>query len=119
LASSAPLHILANCNLPLNRALYANILEIVVINIFSVILIILGSLLGLSNWFAFIKSVIENGNTSFVPFLGGILFSLGIFLSPNISFSIFWWLGLVIDFTFLPMIVIYLYQKFGPESKSI
>ena len=83
------------------------------------ILIILGSLIGLSNWVSAITALGNKGNTSFVLFIGGVLCGLGFIINPSLSISYFWWVGIIIDFTFLPMITLYIFQKLKHKSNGI
>ena len=79
-------------------------------------LIVLGSIMGLLNWASGVTALVKRNNTSFIPFLGGLLCMLGIYLYSGTLFKSFWWVALVIDFTLVPAIFISGYQSIKHEK---
>ncbi|WP_413664609.1 hypothetical protein ACG1BZ_04820 [Microbulbifer sp. CNSA002] len=73
---------------------------------FALSLIIIGSVIGLSNWASGLSALIKKGSTSFSPYIGGIICLGGVYLHPTFHLSDYWWLALIVDFTLLPLMLV-------------
>ena len=64
--------------------------------IFIIALLIIGIFLTVFNFWAFYNLFSKEKNISWIPLLGGIFLSLGIYLL-NMKYSNFWWIAFFID----------------------
>lgn len=67
-----------------------------VINVIAVILIIVGSVIIAANWWNILRSYQERKFHSSVPFIGAMLFGLGIFFIPR--FRLYCWVPFILDY---------------------
>lgn len=65
--------------------------------------LILGGMISLGNWITLIGVIVTKRSSSFVPFVGGDLAAIGIFVLPISGLWKWAWIPLVADFQSLPI----------------
>ena len=81
-------------------------------------LIVIGTFFGIANWVAGVNAILKKESTSFIPFIGFFLVVGGIFLSGNKVLSPYWPVSLIIEFTTLPMLVLFIAQNLQTKNEK-
>ncbi|RBP47021.1 hypothetical protein [Arenicella xantha] len=69
--------------------------------------LVFGLICGLFNWLTFAYSVVMKKHTSFIPYIGAAFILVGMFLIGNNTMQNYWWLAFLIEFTTLPVLIIF------------
>ena len=68
------------------------------ITIASLLLVLIGGIIIIGNWFIVIMALCDGKGRSWIPLIGGTATSVGFYLSPLQFLNDFWWLGFIVDF---------------------
>jgi UDP-N-acetylmuramyl pentapeptide phosphotransferase/UDP-N-acetylglucosamine-1-phosphate transferase len=73
--------------------------------IFSTLLLIVGCVLSISNWYNAYRQYRNYSTHSTIPLLGGAMICAGVWLSPYLGFNHLWWIGFVLDYGCAPLLL--------------
>jgi hypothetical protein len=81
--------------------------------------LILGGMISLGNWITLIGVIVTKRSSSFVPFVGGVLAAIGIFVLPISGLWKWAWIPLVADLQSLPITVWTCVTLFLKKNKTL